>query len=157
VLRLQPAEGRQVSRGVVVGLAISGMLVACAARGPYAMKSQPPRAASTDAGLPTGRGGPEHDEIDTAWAAIESERASGGLTAPFEGYAVTPIADLKVCTHAASDKCTNTCTVSDSICDNAKKICDLAAKVPADAWAAGKCDDGTKSCDQAHDNCCACT
>ena len=142
--------------GLLGGAVLSVALVACA-MSPQ-MRSSAPRASSADAGagLPMGRGGPEHDEIESLWTSIAADRQQHGMAEGFEGYAVTPIDRLAVCTPPHSDRCTDTCTVADAICDNAKKICDLATRLPGDAWANGKCDDGTKSCDQAHKLCCDC-
>lgn len=61
------------------------------------------------------------------------------------------------CHPAASDACTDSCKVSDSICDDAKQICDIAGKLAGDAWAAGKCESGKQSCTDANKKCCSCS
>lgn len=136
-------------RGVAAGAALSALLVACAA----GQKTAAMAPAATDAGLPEGRA--NHAEIQRLADAIEAQQQGQDL-APWQGDAV-PLAELAVCKPPASDKCRDSCTLGDSICDNAKKICDLAKSMPGDAWAASKCDDGTKSCDAAHQRCCDCS
>jgi hypothetical protein len=61
------------------------------------------------------------------------------------------------CHPAATQTCTDSCQLSDTICDNADKICKLAAELVGDTWAAGKCDTAKQTCDAAHAKCCACT
>ena len=60
------------------------------------------------------------------------------------------------CKPAASGTCTEMCTLSDSICDSAGKICNIATELPGDAWAAEKCSNGNASCEAAHKKCCGC-
>lgn len=60
------------------------------------------------------------------------------------------------CHPAPTDTCTDSCKVSDAICDDAKQICDIAGKLAGDAWAAGKCDSGKQSCTDANKKCCSC-
>ena len=56
-----------------------------------------------------------------------------------------------------TDTCKQSCTLSDSICANAKKICDIAKQLGADPWADQKCSDGNATCSAAHKQCCDCT
>lgn len=60
------------------------------------------------------------------------------------------------CHPGASDSCSNTCTLADSICGNATKICDLAKQMQGDTWAADHCTSATTSCQTAHVRCCGC-
>ena len=106
-----------------------------------------------------------HDEIQRLSNEIETQRAQMALPEP------SPVAPMAVqatpmtnppsshdasCTHGTSQTCTDSCTLSDDICLNAKKICDLAHDLPGDDWAAGKCQRGQETCDAAHAKCCAC-
>lgn len=52
--------------------------------------------------------------------------------------------------------CTDVCTLGDSICDDASKICELAEQLPGDAWAAEKCANGKRACGDARQRCCEC-
>jgi hypothetical protein len=84
---------------------------------------------------------------------------------PLSGTEPTPAAAADLvkpsedpsCKPAARDTCKDSCTLGDSICGNAKRICDLAAELPADRWAADKCTTATSSCTAAHDRCCGCS
>ena len=70
-----------------------------------------------------------------------------------------PMADIRrVCTPATapSQTCGDVCRLADRICDNAESICELAGKLPGDAWAAGKCDTGKAACEKARTRCCGC-
>jgi hypothetical protein len=69
---------------------------------------------------------------------------------------VPPKSTDAACHPAATQTCTDSCKLSDSICDDAKKICDLADQLPGDGWAAGKCASGNASCTDAHAHCCDC-
>ncbi|MBL0212556.1 MAG: hypothetical protein IPQ07_01585 [Myxococcales bacterium] len=65
--------------------------------------------------------------------------------------------DPKVCKPAPSDTCKDSCTLSNSICTNAGRICELAKKLgDNDAWANEKCAKGTDSCKQSEQRCCSC-
>ncbi len=105
--------------------------------------------------------GPDsHSEISRL---VDDIKAHGGSFAdsPTASSQATPMAEAPKSTDAAchpapTDTCSDSCKLSDSICDDAKKICDLAATLPGDTWAAGKCDSGKTSCSDAHDKCCAC-
>jgi hypothetical protein len=55
-----------------------------------------------------------------------------------------------------SAECGDICTLSDHICGNAEQICQLAAELAPDEWAAQKCDDGKRSCEAARKRCCEC-
>ena len=60
------------------------------------------------------------------------------------------------CKHGAGDVCTKSCTLADSICKNAKRICEIASNMGNDPWANDKCTSGTEACRVAHENCCSC-
>jgi hypothetical protein len=64
--------------------------------------------------------------------------------------------DDPTCKPGTGTVCTDTCKLANSICENAKKICDISKELPGDAWATGKCTDGETSCNTAHEKCCGC-
>jgi hypothetical protein len=62
----------------------------------------------------------------------------------------------QTCPAPPSDACSDVCTLADSICTNAHRICELASQLPADPYAADRCDSGRLSCSRATDRCCTC-
>lgn len=155
-----------------VAAALAMALVACAMGG--ARKSAPstsPQATETTAGAAAPAGdtgampGDPKAQIDEAWNAIEIESKRIGLTPAAEPAAgtappaqamSTPLSTDASCTHANNDRCNDSCTLSDSICKNAEKICRLATQLAPDEWAAGKCTQAKQTCESANDTCCAC-
>lgn len=142
-------------------LAVAAMVLAACA-----MRSAAPRASSAAPGIDGMQGrGDAHAEIQRLADAIAQARADDGLAAsPLPAIAPGPLPMASVpvstdpaCTHGTSDTCTSACTLADSICDNAAKICALAEQLAGDRWAADKCTDGKASCEQAHAKCCACS
>jgi hypothetical protein len=149
VLRLQRGcaqAGGHVS--IRVGLAAGAcvaLVIACAAQQPSAMA---PAAANTSS---------PHEEIERLSNEIDADQGR------FPANATTPMAAVPeapppaTCVRSPSDTCTQTCTLSDSICRNAKQICDLADQLPGDAWATQKCTGAKASCSTATRRCCDCT
>ncbi|HEX7837935.1 MAG TPA: hypothetical protein VF469_10760, partial [Kofleriaceae bacterium] len=68
----------------------------------------------------------------------------------------TPTTADPACHPQASARCKDACTLSDSICNNQQRICDLAKQLAGDDWAAGKCTSARASCQAAHASCCSC-
>jgi hypothetical protein len=149
-------------------------LVACAMGGAKksAVSGSPaPTAAEGGMGAMPGQS-PEHDEIARLDQAITDElakrnlapapEASCGATCDLAPVAMDarPIADdpnAKSCKPAPSDTCKDSCTLSDSICKNAERICTLAKQLGEhDAYANDKCVRGSASCKQSKDRCCGC-
>jgi hypothetical protein len=63
----------------------------------------------------------------------------------------------QTCKPAVSDTCKDSCTLSDSICGNAEKICTLAKQLgAADSYANEKCAKGTDTCKKSQERCCSC-
>jgi hypothetical protein len=109
--------------------------------------------------------GSPHAEIAQLAQQIEDGRVRLALPAPaatgcepscVQPMSVEPLSDAQ-CHRGQSDTCSQTCTLSDSICGNAHKICELASQLPGDAWADKKCTEGKSTCEAAHAKCCACT
>lgn len=108
--------------------------------------------------------GPRPDQIRADIAALEHDNQANldrlglEISTPV-GLDPRPMADIRrVCTPATapSQTCGDVCRLADRICDNAESICELAGKLPGDAWAAGKCDTGKAACEKARTRCCGC-
>ncbi len=131
-----------------------GVVVACASA---QRTSAPPPVA------PPMTGESPHAQIERLSNDIEAQRQQMQLPEPVAPLAahVTPMGRMptshdETCHPATSQTCTDSCTLSDSICDNAGKICDLANQLQGDSWAADKCSRAKATCDAAHAKCCDC-
>lgn len=160
------------SRAIVLG-ALCAAAVACSGQ-----RSPRTSAAPSAPGDPSGAmaqrpavapGGDPHDEIAALdreiAAALSRAQLAPPDTAPCSGAAcatamsepfAAPSAADPACHPAASARCGEVCTVSDSICKNQQRICELARRLAGDDWAAGKCTSARASCRTAHDSCCSC-
>ena len=87
-----------------------------------------------------------------AIAACSGAACSAAMTEPF---ATSTVGD-PTCRPAPTDQCTSACTLAGSICDNQRKICELAQQLAGDDWAANKCSRARASCTAAHERCCGC-
>src|SRR5262249_29056387 len=103
----------------------------------------------------------QHEQIDQLEHEIEADRARLGLAQPMpagsgvEQMSVAPAAPT--CHPGTSDACTQQCTLSDSICKNGQKICDIAKQLgPDDQYAAEKCTSNNQTCAAAKTKCCSC-
>ena len=66
-------------------------------------------------------------------------------------------AEDPTCKVGASQTCTDSCNLSDSICKNADRICVLAKELGgSDAYANETCDRGNASCKASRERCCGC-
>lgn len=99
-------------------------------------------------------------EIDEAFAKMQVARpaARPGQVPDLTMSAKVNItaAEDPECKRGTGDVCTQSCTLADSICNNAKRICDIASKLENDAWANERCTNSTESCRVAHQKCCGC-
>jgi hypothetical protein len=68
-----------------------------------------------------------------------------------ESYSANPS-----CRPAPSETCKSSCTLSDSICGNADKICRIAQDLVGDTWAQGKCAKANQTCESSRTKCCGC-
>jgi hypothetical protein len=131
------------SRGWLGAAVIAAIAVACAA--------QPRPASSPSQQSP-------HDEIQALSNEIDGQRTQLGVTnASPMAVPTNPVAVAASCPRPDNDRCSQTCTLSDSICGNAKRICELADQLAGDSWATGKCDNAKQVCDDATKHCCECT
>ena len=148
---------------LVLGV-VAAIAVAC---GGSAKKSAAPSVMPAPAQHDVGAGDPRaqitaiaeqmNDELSQlSLPPVAEPRAVGsGMVEAASATPPRPSAD-PTCKPAASDTCKSSCKLSDSICDSAKKICDIAAGMSNDAWATGKCNSGNDSCTSSREKCCAC-
>jgi len=136
------------------------VVLACASASRQTMATAP--QANTAGATPMPAGDPRA-QIEELSNRIAAERQQMSLAPPTEPMAA-PTAPLGVshiqdasCHPASTATCSDTCTLSDSICDNAGKICKLADSLPGDDWAAGKCNTAKQTCSGAHKRCCECS
>jgi hypothetical protein len=146
------------------------LVIACAST---RQSSQAPAPTSTGAESVMMPGpASARDEIDRLDRAIDDELTKMGVRptpppacvtaascaqeAP-QPLSIKPAAEDPTCKPAAADACKDSCTLSDSICSNAEKICTIAKQLGGDdAYANEKCQRGTTSCQTAHERCCSC-
>lgn len=143
----------------IAGLGLAAIVVACGGA------TKTPASPPTHQGVP---GMPEtpRQRIDALDRAIDDDLAALGLAPAIEAMGATPLAVdprtvdqvAATCTPPAPPPgtCGDTCTVGSRICDNARQICELAAELAPDAYAADKCERGKVSCEAAQKQCCAC-
>ena len=134
------------------------LLGACASA--HRQSAVQPAAAPPGQTMPAG--GDPRSQIEQLSQQIDAQRQQMALapSAHATSMSSAPIAPLSTedatCKPAPTQTCTDSCRLSDSICDSAKKICDLAKGMPGDAWADGKCNDAKQTCSDAHTKCCGC-
>lgn len=138
------------------------MLGACAAAA--APKTSAPSVNDSGAGLGDPRG-----QIRSLDAHIDQQLGEMGLDPPSDGdvtaamvgprtWAFPESTAIDTCaTPPTGEQCGDVCTLTDAICDDAKKICDLADQLGGDAWATQKCESGKLSCEKSTERCCECT
>jgi hypothetical protein len=151
---------------LVAGACIS-LVVACAAKRSSMAPASPTAETSGSAPTPAGPQDP-HSQIEALTATIADQRVKLGLPAAVleppacPSGRCSPAPEMMTahtdpaCHPGSSDTCSSSCTLADSICDNATKICTLADQLPGDTWAADHCSSANTSCAEAHKRCCAC-
>jgi hypothetical protein len=154
-----------VKRLMIIACLAAAFLVACSAGGQ--MKATSPAPARTQT-MPAGDPRREIEELDQQ---LQAERTKMGLSegaapmttcpdcvvAPVEPFGANlPTSKDPVCRPASNDTCRDSCTLSDSICGNAERICVLAQQLQPDKWSADKCTSGKSTCEAAHAKCCSC-
>jgi len=139
------------------------LLGACAAAVAPKTASAPP--ANDSGAMP----GDARGQIRSLDAHIDQQLASMGLDPPTDtdvteamvghrSWAFPESTAIDTCaTPPTGDQCGDVCTLADAICDDAKKICDLADELGGDAWATQKCESGKLSCEKSTQRCCECT
>ena len=135
-------------RGVLVGLLLAAVIAACAGH----------KAAAPRAGMDTKR-----DEIQDLWMQIRDWRVQKGMPADPEvpmGNVFGQVPEIRQCKverEPTTELCQDKCSLSDAICDNAERICDIASELGGDPWANEKCKSAKASCKEATEKCCKCT
>ncbi|CAN5378597.1 hypothetical protein BH11MYX1_BH11MYX1_26090 [soil metagenome] len=131
---------------ILLGALASALIVACGSQRAQMPSSVAPQAMPGESA--------QHEEITRLSQEIAAQRGTLGLgehpVHPMDGGTTL------TCVRSTASACTQSCTLADSICDNAKKICHLASELPGDGWAEQKCADASATCDQAKASCCAC-
>jgi hypothetical protein len=150
-----------VMRLLLAALCIGSLSCSAANRAPMASPGGASPASLSDASVMPGD---PRAELDALFAQVEQQRtelalpeakpesASVGATP----MSVTPLSTDATCKPAKTDRCTSSCTLADSICKNANRICELAAQLTGDTAAAGKCSQAKQTCEAAHKRCCGC-
>jgi hypothetical protein len=134
------------------------MAVAACAMGGKAKSAAPESTAASP--MPAS----PREQLEQLEAQIEASRTELQLEAPTEPQiqsapaqpmGVVPATDDPTCRPAKTETCTTSCTLSDSICSNADKICNIAKDL-GDAWASGKCAKANSTCEASRAKCCGC-
>jgi len=71
-------------------------------------------------------------------------------------FAVPSIGDAKCPAPVPTTRCADVCSYSTGICNNQRRICELAGQLAGDEWAARKCARARVACEQARAACCVC-
>ena len=143
----------------VVGVVVGGLLalaIACGGAAPQRIDS-PPRPRDARAELER-----LDQEITAQMQQLNEPRPAPPVDAcvenckqPMATQAQT--ARATTCEESKSETCKQSCTLKASICENAGKICTLAADLGGtDAYANEVCNRGLASCEAAKTRCCSC-
>ncbi|MBA3391862.1 MAG: hypothetical protein H0T89_04415 [Deltaproteobacteria bacterium] len=160
--------------GIVFGAGCA-LLIAC---GAGAQKVSRSPATSPGAAEPTSVSGQPSEaprfEIDELDRQIDADLAKLRLArppAPADSCVSPPCDPQRMSTAAGaanappeasckpgrSDVCTDSCTLKDSICKSAGRICEIASQLGGnDSYANEKCASSSASCSAAKERCCAC-
>lgn len=149
----------------IVGVAVGLLLALAIACGGSARKAQ------TQPESRPGGGTAAHAELDALDRAITADmqtlqepRPAPPVAACVEncaqalsGAATTTSAEDPTCKPGASQTCSDSCSLKESICKNAGKICSIAADLGGnDKYANDVCNRGSASCEAAKKRCCSC-
>jgi hypothetical protein len=161
-----------VTKGVVAG-ALCALAIACSASKPRlaASPTTMPSGADGGAGLAPDGMAPLDEirqldqEIEAALTGVGLRPAgpppcaanqSCGQVAPIP-MGLAPAVEDPTCKAGASETCKDSCTLSDSICKNADRICVLATELGGSvAYANETCEKGNASCKASRERCCGC-
>jgi len=153
--------------GIIAGASCAA-LFACAAGGPKSSTAPP---SSSDSGMAPAMESREHLEITRLEKQIDDELTRRSLPAASppscsgascaQVSAAIPMGSFErvlgpSCKAPVNDTCKDSCVMSDSICKNAERICDIAKQLGNDAWANEKCVKGSESCAESQKRCCSC-
>jgi hypothetical protein len=126
---------------------------------------EPAREAATTGGAAPPMPGSKQDEINQLEQEINVSRLKLALAEPSDSdfpdtrpvpMGTMPVEQSPSCKpHAKNDTCDTSCTLSNSICTNADKICRIAIDLDDD-WSRGKCAKANKTCEASKTKCCGC-
>ena len=146
----------------LTGLAVATTIVACGGTRAAKSAAAPTAEAMPPPGTAGGAASPQ-DEIAQLEAEIKTSLDRINVTPPLVVPGAPPdprpMAQVQgICKPPAQQNqtCRDVCTLSDSICNAASRICELSDQLVGDTDAAGKCQKGKKSCEAAQQRCCDC-
>ncbi|MGN6107896.1 MAG: hypothetical protein ACTHU0_22500 [Kofleriaceae bacterium] len=139
-------------RGLVCGLAIAVLVVACATS-----------RAPTD--LDWRRRQQKMNEVIALWVQIRDWRREARMELDpspadllqWRGGTVTDAARACPVGHRVPETCSEVCILGDHICDNAEAICGIADELGKSDPAQEKCASAKASCREAKRRCCTCS
>lgn len=156
--------------GLATG-ALLAVVIGCAAKPAQVAAPSSAVTASAEPGMGVVDPRTELDRLDQAitddMAALALPRPAAPVPActagadcaqQMSGAATTATAAAPpTCKPAQTETCTEVCKLKTSICDNAGRICRIAADLGGtDAYANEKCTSGNASCEAAKQRCCGC-
>lgn len=149
-------------------LSVIALLVLLVSCGGSKTASKSPASAPAE-GATTGAGSPmpedPHKEIKLleVWIGaaslkleLDKPNEAAISAAPTVPLGALPSTQDTKCHPAQNDTCKTSCTLSDSICLNADKICNIAKTLPGDNWALNKCAKANATCESSKTKCCGC-
>ncbi len=152
----------------IAGVTCMALVTACAMGGAKRSASAPQSAETSAAGAAPSQSPLGEDpttEINRRYAEVEKQRDALQLPEPeissplapsgANPMAETPKSTDATCKPAKNDTCSQSCELSDSICDNATRICTLASEMKSE-WAYEKCAKAKSTCETSHEKCCSC-
>jgi hypothetical protein len=152
---------------MVRGLLVAACCILLASCGAARKSSALPASAApeTTTGAQSPMPGNPHDEINQLEEKITIDRAELKLEEPTpqmisgasaDPMGATPALQDPKCRPAQNETCKTSCTLSDSICGNANRICEIAKSLTGDNWAMGRCAKANTTCEQSRTKCCGC-
>jgi hypothetical protein len=161
---MRGVEDKVLRLSVIGWVVVCGLLVvaACGGSGSPARMAKPPSTTKAGGGevLPQ----TPKQQIEELEAKITADSSTLELPEPTEEQLLAtpaqplgtkPVTDDPKCKPANNDACKTSCTLTNSICSNADKICQLAIEMN-DSWARGKCIKANRSCEDSKVKCCGC-
>jgi hypothetical protein len=146
----------RVVKQFIAGVTCMALVTACAMGGAKRSSSTPVASEASPAGAsPSPLGDDPRAEIERRYADVEKQRDAMQLpepqiSSPLAPTGANPMTSQpkstdQTCKPAKNDTCTQSCELSDSICENAQRICDLAAEMKSE-WAYDKCAKAKSTC-----------
>lgn len=154
--------------GIILG-ALVAIAIGCAGKSYKAAEAPTSTAAEPAAGgasTPLSEIKLLDEQISDDMAKLSLERPTpppltcigAACAQQMSGAATTAVAPQPPeCRPAQTQTCTDSCKLKGSICENAGRICRIAADLGGtDAYANDKCNSGNASCEAAKQRCCSC-